>query len=281
VAWLKGEMRLMMDEELARAILIGDGREVDDEDKIRDPAAATDGVGIRSILHEHDLYAATVNVNIDDANSKPHEVVDAVISAMQYYKGSGSPTFFTTLPTLTYMLLERDQFGHRLWKNKQELADEMNVSSIVTVEVMEDEADLLGIIVNLSDYTVGADRGGELNFFDDFDIDYNQYKYLLETRVSGALTKIRSALIIKKTAGSSTLVSPNEPAFDEEAGELTITDQTGVVYKNAETDAVINAAGSPYTVDPGDSITVEATPASGYHFATNQDDEWTYTTPAA
>ena len=279
VAWLKGEMRLMMDEELARAILIGDGREVDDEDKIRDPAGAQDGAGIRSIANEHELYAATINVNIDDANSTPIELVDAIIRSLQYYKGSGSPTLYTTLPTLTYILLARDEFGHRLWKTASELAAELNVSSIVTVEVMEDEPDIVAIIVNLKDYTIGADRGGELNFFDDFDIDYNQYKYLLETRVSGALTKIRSALVVRKVAGSATLVSPNSPAFED--GDVTITDQTGVVYKNKDTDAVMNAAGSPYTVDPGETLVVEATPASGYYFASNQDDEWTFSTPAA
>jgi len=127
-------------------------------------------------------------------------MVDAIISSLQFYKGSGSPTLYTTLPTLTTMLLQRDQFDHRLWKSSGELAGEMGVSSIVTVEVMETEPNLIGIIVNLKDYTVGADKGGEINFFDDFDIDYNQYKYLYETRISGALTKIRSALVVKKTA---------------------------------------------------------------------------------
>lgn len=280
VAWLKGEMRLMMDEELARAILIGDGRAVDDEDKIRDPMAATDGAGIRSIANEHELYAATVNVNIDDANSSPTELVDAIIRSMQYYKGSGSPTLYTTLPTLTYMLLERDQFGHRLWKNASELASEMNVASIVTVEVMEDEPDLVGIIVNLSDYTIGADRGGELSFFDDFDIDYNQYKYLLETRVSGALTKIRSALIIKKVASGDALVVPVEPTFDDETYEITVATTAGVTYKNKATNATM-VTGTPVEVPAGEEITVKAFPDSGKYFESDQNDEWTYSRPAA
>ena len=279
VAWLKGEMRLMMDEELARAILIGDGREVDDDDKIRDPMAAQDGAGIRSIANEHELYAATVYVNIDDANSSATELVDAIIRSMQYYKGSGSPTLFTTLPTLTYMLLERDQFGHRLWKNKQELADEMNVSSIVTVEVMEDEPDLVGIVVNLADYTVGADRGGELSFFDDFDIDYNQYKYLLETRVSGALTKIRSALVIRKTASTAVLVTPTIPDFDTDAWEVTVPTITGVVYKDGEGDTLLT--GTPVALLAGESFVVRALPTSGYYFESNQNDQWTFTRPSA
>jgi hypothetical protein len=195
VMWLKGEMRLMLDEELARAVLIGDGRDVANEDKIKDPAGAAEGAGIRSILHDHDLYVAKVNLDKDATST---EIVDGIISANALYKGSGSPTFYTTLATLTSLLLTRDSLGHRLWKTPAELASELGVSNIVTVEVMEDEDGLVGIIVNLKDYTIGADKGGDVNFFDDFDIDYNQYKYLLETRVSGALTKIRSAIVVKQ-----------------------------------------------------------------------------------
>ena len=199
VAWLKAEMRLMLDEELARAVLIGDGRAISHEDKIKDPVGAVDGAGIRSIYHDHELYAAPVELSA--GADTPPEKVDAIVSSMGLYKGSGTPTFYTTLPTLTSLLVHRDSQGHRLWRTPQELAAEMGVGAIVTVEVMEDEADLVGIVVNLRDYTIGADKGGDVNFFDDFDIDYNQYKYLLETRVSGALTKIRSALVITTPAG--------------------------------------------------------------------------------
>jgi hypothetical protein len=198
VAWLKAEMRLMLDEELARAVLIGDGRSNADDDKIKDPQGAADGVGIRSILHDHDLYVAKVEIN---ANQDPTKVVDGVVTAMGQYKGSGSPTFYTTLPNLTSMLIHRDTDGHRMWRTPSELASELGVANIVTVEVMETVTDLYGIIVNLKDYTIGADKGGEVNFFDDFDIDYNQYKYLLETRVSGALTKIRSAMVVTEKTG--------------------------------------------------------------------------------
>jgi len=270
----------MMDEELARAILIGDGRAVDDEDKIRDPLAAPEGAGIRSIANDHDLYAATVFVNIDDANSSKTEIVDAIISASQYYKGSGSPVLYTTLPMLTSILLERDQFGHRLWKTPAELASEMGVSSIVTVEVMEDEPDLVGIIVNLKDYTVGADKGGEINFFDDFDIDYNQYKYLLETRVSGALTKIRSALVIKKTGAASQLVVPTAPSFDKDAWTVTVSTIAGVTYKNKDTNSTILTA-SPVSLAAGETLNVIAVPSSAnFHFESNQKDEWTFKRPA-
>jgi hypothetical protein len=277
VVWLKAEMRLMLEEELARAILVGDGRAADDEDKIKDPEGAVDGIGIRSIKNEHELYAVQVNVNVDDANSSPTEIVDAIVRNMRYYKGSGSPTLYTTLPNLTYMLLARDTLGRRLYRTASDLAAELGVAAIVPVEVMETDPDLFGIIVNLTDYTVGTNAGGEVNFFDFFDIDYNQYKYLLETRCVGALTKIRSALVINKVAAGDVLVAPAAPAFDPATGDITITDETGVVYHRADTGAVVNAAGSPYTVAPGDSLQITAAPASGYYFETSAADQWTFT----
>lgn len=274
VTWLKAEMRLMLDEEIARAILIGDGREVDDEDKIRDPMGAAEGAGIRSILNDHDLYAATVWV--DDTADAP-TVVDNIISQMGYYKGSGSPTFYTTLPVLTSMMLHRDDFQHRLYRTPAELAAELGVDRIVTVEVMEDETDLIGIIVNLRDYTVGTDRGGEINFFDDFDIDYNQYKYLYETRLSGALTKIRSAIVVKRGATGSSLATPVSPTFNEETNVVTVPTTTGVTYKNKDTGATLSA-GAQAALDPGETLTVEAVPASSsYYFATNVEDEYEFT----
>ena len=195
VAWLKAEMRLMLDEELARAVLIGDGRNVASPDKIKDPAGATEGSGIRSILHDHDLYSAKVELPLA---ATPNDVVDAFVQNMGVYKGSGAPVLYTTRPFLTDMLLARDGMERRMYRGVSELASELGVSAIVVVEVMETETDLLGIVVNLKDYTIGADKGGEINFFDDFDIDYNTYKYLYETRVSGALTKIRSAVVFTR-----------------------------------------------------------------------------------
>jgi hypothetical protein len=270
VAWLKGEMRLMLDEELAGAILIGDGREVDDEDKIKDPQGSLEGAGIRSILYDHDLYVATVTV---DDSSDAMATVDGIVSALGFYKGSGSPVFYTTLPVLTNLLLTRDQFNHRMWKNPQELASEMGVSAIVTVEVMEREPDLVGIIVNLRDYTIGTDKGGEVNFFDDFDIDYNQYKYLYETRLSGALTKIRSAMVVKKAAAGSTLATPAKPDFD--GTTVIVKTTTGVKYTNKDTGATLTTA-APVTLADGASLTVASEPTSGHFFASNQDDEWTF-----
>lgn len=280
VAWMRGEMRLMLDEELARAILIGDGRDVEDEDKVKDPVGAADGVGIRSILNDHELYVATLNVNIDDSNSSPSEIVDEIIKGMRLYKGTGSPTFYTTLPTLTMMLLARDTTGRRLYRTPADLASELGVSNIVTVEVMEDEPDVLGIIVNLSDYTVGADRGGEVNMFDDFDIDYNQQKYLIETRVSGGLTKMRSALVLKKVAGTSVEVTPVAPTFSDNV--VTPATTSNVTYKRADTDATVTTS-APITLDATTlpELTIYAVANSGYYLDNNVDDRWTFYYQAA
>ena len=281
VAWMKAEMRMMLEEELARAILIGDGRDVSDEDKIKDPVGATDGLGIRSILNDHELYATTVWVNIDDASSSYSEVVEEILRARRFYKGSGTPTFYTTEQTLVEMLLTKDTLGRRLWKNKQELAAELMVADIVPVEVMEQETDLLGIIVNLADYNIGADRGGEVSLFDDFDIDYNQYKYLIETRISGALVKIKAALVVKKTAAANVLAVPEKPAFVASTGVITIPTVTGVVYKDTTATGSTMTAGAQTALAAGATKHVVAVPASGYYFATNAEDEWDFTRDAA
>jgi hypothetical protein len=273
VAWMKGEMRVMLDEEIAGAILIGDGREIDDPDKIKDPIGAVDGLGIRSIINDHELYVAELNVNIDDANSSPVEVVEAVMYGMEMYKGSGSPTFYTTLRNLTWMLLAKDSMGRRYWRSASELATEMGVGSIVPVEILDREPTVFGIIVNLKDYTVGTDKGGDVTLFDDFDIDYNQYTYLLETRLSGALTKIRSAIVVRKTAAANVLVVPQEPDFDG----TTITPKTtaGVTYKRADTNAVVTTA-APIALANGAELKIYAEPAAGKYFADDQHDEWVF-----
>jgi hypothetical protein len=275
VLWLKGEMRLMLEEEIARAILIGDGRAVDNEDKIKDPAGSNEGAGIRSILNDDDLYAATVWIDVD-GDLKKTEVVDEILSSMQFYKGSGVPTLYTTLPVLTQMLLARDDMGRRFYRTASELASELGVDKVVPVEPMEEEVGLVGIVVNLQDYTVGADRGGETSMFDDFDIDYNQYKYLLETRSSGALTKIRSAIIIRQAAQGDTLVTPAAPTFDPATSHITIHDTAGVTYRRSDTNAVVTNAGSPYTVPEGVDLTIYAVPNAGSYFRNNVDDEWTF-----
>jgi hypothetical protein len=207
VTWLQGEMRVMLDEELARAILVGDGRLVTDPDKITDPAGANQGAGIRSILNDDPLYVYTETVDTAAADFNASAFIDAVATSMHHYYGSGQPTFYTTLHVITDILLVRDSLGRRIYGSAQDIANEMGVSAIVACEALESVPLLVGLIVNLTDYTIGTDQGGDVNFFDFFDIDYNQYKYLLETRCSGALIKLRSALCIMETTPVLTAAS--------------------------------------------------------------------------
>ena len=195
VAWIRLEMRMMLDEEIARAVLIGDGRLSSSPDKIKED-------NIRPIYKEDPLYADRV---ILEPDSETEEVVESVIRALDEYEGTGSPTYFTTAAHATDMLLLKDKMGRRYYRTMSEVADALTVEKVVKVPVMKNMSrtaegktyDLLGIAVNLTDYNIGADKGGEINSFEDFDIDFNQYKYLLETRISGALTKPRSAVVVE------------------------------------------------------------------------------------
>ena len=196
VAWIKGEMRMMLNEEIARAILIGDGRLASSEDKI-------DETHVRPIANDADLYtikyAVTTAANADDA-AKARAMIRASIKSRKNYRGKGRPIMFTTADWLTEMLLLEDNTGRPLYATESELATKLRVSRIVEVSVMEgakiNNKNLMALIVNLDDYNVGADKGGEINLFDDFDIDYNQMKYLIETRCSGALRKPFSAIVL-------------------------------------------------------------------------------------
>lgn len=199
VAWLRAEMRMMLDEEIARAILVGDGRLPADDDKISEDH-------IRPIVTDDDLYAVKVDLASNDAKS----FIRGAIRARKQYKGSGNPVLFTTEDMLTEMLLLEDNMGHFMYTSAQALATVLRVREIVTVPVMEN-TNYLGIIVNLNDYNVGADKGGAVSMFDDFDIDYNQQKYLIETRCSGALTKPYSALVIRVTENTPADPEPVEP----------------------------------------------------------------------
>ena len=203
IAWLKKEMRLMLDEEIARAILIGDGRLSSSDDKINE-------TNVRPILTDEDLYTVKANITVATnatGSEKAKAFIDEVIRSRKDYKGSGNPTLFTTEDMVTECLLLEDSMGHKLYKSEAELATTLRVKEIVTVEVMEgvkdkNSHDVAGIIVNLADYNVGADKGGAVNMFDDFDIDYNQQKYLIETRCSGALIKPYSAIALAFVTGA-------------------------------------------------------------------------------
>ena len=207
VSLIKEEMKLKMKEELARAILIGDGRLASDNDRI-DPEC------IRPIYNDDDLY--TVKVEIKGYAAVPgnlyEEFINGIIRNRKKYKGSGSPTLFTTEDVISEILLLKDANNRRIYNSVQEIATLLRVNNIVTVPHMEGlvrtasdgkKYDVYGIIVNLNDYSVGTTNGGQLSMFDDFDIDYNQQKYLLETRFSGALTVPYSAMVIEKASAKA------------------------------------------------------------------------------
>ena len=203
VAWIKAEMRVMLDEEIARAILVGDGRLTSDRTHIPEDH-------VRPIWKEADLFCIKKEIPVgqtDDETAK--NFIKTAIRARKDYRGSGNPILFTTEDYLTDMLLLEDSIGHSLYETESALATKIRVSKIETVPVMENLTrpvtksgqaytnTLRGIIVNLNDYNVGADKGGSVNMFDDFDIDFNQMKYLIETRISGALTKPFSAIVLE------------------------------------------------------------------------------------
>ena len=207
VAWQKREMRKNLDKELALAMLLGDGRNVSDPNKINEQ-------NIRPVIKDNEMYTiqytVTDGVDYNNANNSHSEndsvtkgVIRAAIKSRKQYKGSGRPTFYTTEDLLTDMLLIEDQNGRLIYDSIQKLCTALRVDEIVTIPEMEGEAykDIYGIIVNMADYTAGADKGGSVNMFDDFDIDYNQMKYLMETRMSGALTVPYSAIVLKKEVG--------------------------------------------------------------------------------
>lgn len=198
VAWLKSEMRMMLDEELARAYLIGDGRLSSSDDKINEG-------NIRPIYKDDDLYTIKKKVSVAkgaDEDAKARAFIKQVIRARKDYKGSGNPDLYTTEDMLTSMLLLTDTTGRDLYADEAQLAKKLRVKEIITVPVMEGVkgvggGELMGIVCNLIDYNVGADKGGAVNMFEDFDIDYNQEKFLIETRCSGALTKPYSAIALE------------------------------------------------------------------------------------
>lgn len=202
VAWLKSEMRMMLDEEIARAILVGDGRLASSDDKINES-------NIRPVWKDEDLYNIKSTIELDaaaTADQKAKAFIRACIKSRKNYKGSGEPSLYTTEDVLTDCLLLEDMNGRIIYDTEEKLRTALRVKEIITVPVMEgltrtddngDTLELMGLIVNLADYNVGADKGGAINMFDDFDIDYNQQKYLIETRCSGALIKPFSAITLE------------------------------------------------------------------------------------
>lgn len=248
VAWIKSEMRVMLDEEIARAILVGDGRDAASDDKINES-------NIRPIWTDADLYTIKVLSTVtaaSTADQKAKQFIRAAIKARKNYKGSGSPTLYTDEDTLTDMLLLEDNMGRIIYDSVDKLATALRVKEIVTSPILENLSrsvsgathTLKGIIVNLADYNVGADKGGAVNMFDDFDIDYNQMKYLIETRCSGALIKPFSAMVIEEVVGDSASINVGgdvAAAIDEARGATAATDN----FTGDGSTAVFNLSHAP------------------------------------
>lgn len=280
VSWLKAEMRIMLDEEIARATLIGDGRDINDTDKISEN-------NIRPIATDHELFQTTLYVNIDDVASSMTEVSDTIIAGRRFYKGTGLPTMFTTETYITKWLTLRDTTGRRLYQNLADLAAELRVSDIIGVEAMEDVPTLVAVIVNPVDYTHGATAGGEVSMFENFDIDYNQQKYLIEARLCGALTKLKSALVVRKT--DLAVVTPLKPTYNSSTWVVTLPTVAGVQYKAASYDSVTSTYTATGSVLTGAQSAIGSSGTTAYYIAepssasyilsSTAQDAWGFTRP--
>lgn len=258
VTWLWGEMILMLNEEIARAILLGDGRPYTSDDKV-------DEDNIRPIATDDPFYTLRIEI---PQGSDPADIEKAILYAQDDYRGTGNPTMWCRRRLLTNMVTREDGMGRRLYRNRSELADVLMVKEIVPVELMDSYTNLLAVIVNLSDYNVGTNRGGQITKFEDFDIDYNQHKYLAETRISGALIKPSSAIAIWEKPGIT--VTPDAPSFEGSTNTITIPTQTGVSYY-IESDRVTGE------VVIEEDVEVKARPESGYGFSEGATTSWNFT----
>jgi hypothetical protein len=211
VAWMKGEMRIMLDEELARAILVGDGRTAPDPDQILHDR-------IRPIATDDPIFTIQVKADITTAGTDISHLVDAIIQYRAQYRGTGMPTMYTSEALISQFMLLKDTLGRRIYSSLDQVASELRVAAIIPVDIFDPAAgNPLALIVNMNDYVIGADKGGAVSLFDDFDIDYNQYKYLIETRCSGALVKLKSAICVTQgtfvppPAGTAHIIVPEPP----------------------------------------------------------------------
>lgn len=278
VAWIKEEMRWFLQEELARAILFGDNRPVEDPANPGEPNPdKIDETKIRPIATDEDFYTAKVMIGTGTAAK---DLMKVILRSRKLLKGgSGKPTLYTEDDLIIDMLLMEDKLGRRYYETESALAAALGVSNIVDCDVLEDGyADedgnvLRGVLVNINDYTLGADPGGNVQMFDDFDIDFNQHKWLIETRRSGALTKHRSAVSLWESAGTEAF--PVAPTRDGDA--VTIPTATGVEYWSwtGTNDAVQQADGAVITVGT-ETLYVEARPAAGYRLPFNTTTDWSY-----
>jgi HK97 family phage prohead protease len=284
VAWMKAEMRGKLDEEIARAGLFGDGRatmtaggEIN-PDKIKDPGANnTSGDGIRAIVHDNDLYVQTYNVPMatDAVGTAWNVLLDTAVEAQEDYMGSGNKTAFMPYKVAAKLLTIRDDFGHRVYRNLSEVAGDMDVARIVRVPTDIFPTDMLCVVLDLADYNFGTNAGGEVTLFDDFDIDFNQYKYLIETYLSGALVLPYSAQVFMRVDEADTMVAPQQPAIANNV--VTIPTQTGVSYYREDTGEELVDASTVTLTEEDPVVRIEARADDGYYFTSNHDKVDTFT----
>lgn len=292
VAWMKAEMRGKLDEEVARAGLFGDNRPAMvggdiNPDKIKDPGPnSLDGNGIRAVVNDHEVYATTYDVPMaaDARGDAWNALLDTVTEAGEDYRGSGNKTAFLSYRSATRLLTMRSDFDQkRIYRNLDEVAGDMDVSRIVRVPSELFPEDVLAIVLDLGDYNYGTNRGGEVTMFDDFDIKWNQYHYLIETYLSGALVLPYSAQIFKRVDATDTFVAPVKPGFNPATGVITIPNVVGLEYVDVESGEVMDA-GPLVPLAEGQSFVVTVRPADDAHYiGTNDDrvDTWTFTRPEA
>lgn len=257
VSFFHVEMRAKVKELLAEVILVGDGRSAADEDHV-----PTDK--IRPIAYDNDFYSVKETL---PSNVRPEDVIKQIIRSRSKYRGTGTPTMFTSIGFATDLLLVEDGIGNRKYKNMSELADTLRVKEIVEVEHFENHPTIHAILVNLNDYSLGTDKGGELTTFEDFDIDYNKHKWLIETRVSGALNKPRSAIVIAREEGEE--VIPNSPSFNSETNTILIPSTAGVEYH-------IDGETVTGSVEILSETQVDASAKAGYYIPVNTNTSWTF-----
>ena len=284
VAWIKVEMRGKLDEEIARAALFGDGRPTMvggemNPDKILEPTGNS-GDGIRSIINDDDLYSTShfVPLAADASGTELNVVLDQVTEAKEFYLGSGNVTSFMSYRLATRLLTIRDDFGHRVYRNISEVAGDMDVARIVRVptELMPD--DVLCINLDLSDYNFGTDRGGEISLFDDFDLNFNQFHYLMETYLSGALVVPYAAQVFRRVDPDTNVEVEEITAPAKANNVVTVPTQTGVQWRRTDTGAVV-AGGQTITLNSTNlkTVSLEAEPTTGFYFDTDADVKDTFT----
>lgn len=267
VAWVKGELAVKLREEIARAVLVGDGRPVSDDDKI-------DETSIRAIASDDEVFQTTLNVPFNPTATSSEAIIDALITGRRYYKGSGEPTLYISETALSQILMVRDGVGRRIYTSIEDVKAACRVKDVVTSYIF-DESRFLGVVVNLQDYTFGVPRGGEETMFDDFDINYNALLFLLETFRAGALTKPKAALVLRKTDDPNpSLVVPIAPT---RIGNTVYIPEVTIGSIEYMVDGNPADPNDEFVLVEGQTLSIEAHAGSGYYFANSAIDNWTFT----